>query len=174
MVEMTSELTYICTMEEDLIVSNNLTKEEKYQEIYPQIFALIQGEEDLIASLANIMSALKYSFGWLWVGVYFVKGKELVLGPFQGPIACTRIQLGRGVSGTAWHKKEIIIVPDVNEFPDHIICNTSSKSEIVLPILNKNDEVALILDVDSNKLNDFDEVDKTYLSKIVQLIEHLL
>lgn len=161
-------------MAEELIISSNLSKEEKYKELYPQIFALIQGEDDLIASLANIMSALKYGFGWLWVGVYFVKGKELVLGPFQGPIACTRIQLGRGVSGTAWHKEEIIIVPDVNEFPDHIICNAASKSEIVLPILNKNGEVALILDVDSDKLSDFDEIDKKYLSKIVQIIEHLL
>ncbi len=165
---------YICIMAEELIITSNLSKEEKYREIYPQIFALIQGEDDLIASLANIMSALKYSFSWLWVGVYFVKGRELVLGPFQGPIACTRIQLGRGVSGTAWHKKEIIIVPDVNEFPDHIICNAASKSEIVLPVLNKNKEVALILDIDSDKLNDFDEIDKKYLSKIVQLIEPLL
>ncbi len=161
-------------MAEELIISNNLSKEEKYKELYPQIFALIQGETDLIASLSNIMSALKYGFGWLWVGVYFVKGKELVLGPFQGPIACTRIQLGRGVSGTAWYKEEIIIVPDVNKFPDHIICNADSKSEIVLPILNKNGEVALILDVDSDQLNDFDEIDKEYLSKIVQLIEPLL
>lgn len=150
-------------MAEELIISNNLSKEEKYKEIYPQIFALIQGEDDIVASLANMMSALKYGFGWLWVGVYFVKGKELVLGPFQGPIACTRIQLGRGVSGTAWFKKEIIIVPDVNEFPDHIICNAASKSEIVLPILNKKNEVALILDIDSDKLNDFDEIDKEYL-----------
>ncbi|MBL4669175.1 MAG: GAF domain-containing protein [Flavobacteriales bacterium] len=161
-------------MAEELLITNNLTKEEKYKELYPQIFALIQGEDDLIASLANIMSALKYGFEWLWVGVYFVKGNELVLGPFQGPIACTRIQLGRGVSGTAWHKNEIIIVPDVNEFPDHIICNAASKSEIVLPILNKDGNVALILDVDSDKLNDFDEVDEKYLSKIVQIIEPLL
>jgi len=161
-------------MAEELIISNNISKEEKYKELYPQIFALIQGENDLIASLSNIMSALKYGFDWLWVGVYFVKGNELVLGPFQGPIACTRIQLGRGVSGTAWYKNEIIIVPDVDKFPDHIICNSASKSEIVLPILNKNGEVALILDVDSDKLNDFDEIDKEYLSKIVQLIEPLL
>lgn len=161
-------------MAEELIVSSNLSKEEKYKEIYPQIFALIQGENDLIASLANIMSALKYSFDWLWVGVYFVKGNELVLGPFQGPVACTRIQLGRGVSGTAWFKNEIIIVPNVDDFPDHIICNAASKSEIVLPILNKNGEVALILDVDSDQLNDFDEIDKKYLSKIVEIIEPLL
>ena len=161
-------------MAEELIITNNISKEEKYQELYPQIFALIQGENDLIASLSNIMSALKYGFDWLWVGVYFVKGNELVLGPFQGPIACTRIQLGRGVSGTAWYKNEIMIVPNVDEFPDHIICNAASKSEIVLPILNKEGEVALILDVDSDQLNDFDEIDKKYLSKIVQIIEPLL
>ncbi|MDG1476260.1 MAG: GAF domain-containing protein [Vicingaceae bacterium] len=161
-------------MAEELIVSNNLSKEEKYQEIYPQISALIQGEDDLIASLANIMAALKYGFGWLWVGVYFVKEKELILGPFQGPIACTRIQLGRGVSGTSWHKKETIIVPNVDEFPDHIICNAASKSEIVIPVFNTQGEVAMILDVDSDKLDDFDEIDKTYLTKIINQIVPLL
>lgn len=161
-------------MAEELIISNNLTKEEQYQELYPQIFALIQGEDDIIASISNMMSALKYSFGWLWVGVYFVKNSELVLGPFQGPIACTRIQLGRGVSGTSWHKKETIIVPDVNKFPDHIICNAASKSEIVIPVFNTDNDVALILDVDSNKLNDFDKIDEEYLSKIINLIVPLL
>ena len=161
-------------MADELIVTTDLSKEEKYKELYPQIFALIQGEDDLIASLSNMMSALKYSFEWLWVGVYFVKNSELVLGPFQGPIACTRIQLGRGVSGTSWHKKETIIVPNVDEFPDHIICNAASKSEIVIPVFNKNGEVALILDVDSNQLNDFDEIDKKYLTQIIQLIVPLL
>ena len=161
-------------MAEELIVTNNLTKEERYKELYPQIFALNQGEDDLIASLSNMMSALKYGFGWLWVGVYFVKNSELVLGPFQGPIACTRIQLGRGVSGTAWHKKETIIVPNVDEFPDHIICNAASKSEIVIPVFNNSGEVAMILDVDSEKLNEFDEIDKKYLTQIIQLIVHLL
>jgi GAF domain-containing protein len=161
-------------MAEELIVTNNLTKEERYRELYPQIFALNQGEDDLIASLSNMMSALKYGFGWLWVGVYFVKNSELVLGPFQGPIACTRIQLGRGVSGTAWHKKETIIVANVDEFPDHIICNAASKSEIVIPVFNKGGEVAMILDVDSNKLNEFDEIDEKYLTQIIQLIVPLL
>jgi GAF domain-containing protein len=161
-------------MAEELIVSSNLTKEERYQELYPQIFALIQGEDDLIASLSNMMSALKYGFGWLWVGVYFVKNSELVLGPFQGPIACTRIQLGRGVSGTSWHNKEAIIVPNVDEFPDHIICNAASKSEIVIPVFDERDEVALILDVDSDKLNDFDEIDEKYLTQIIELITPLL
>ncbi|MFB0925537.1 MAG: GAF domain-containing protein [Vicingaceae bacterium] len=161
-------------MAEELIVTSNLNKEERYKELYPQIFALNQGESDLIASLSNMMSALKYGFGWLWVGVYFVKNTELVLGPFQGPIACTRIQLGRGVSGTAWYKKETIIVANVDEFPDHIICNAASKSEIVIPVFNKNGEVAMILDVDSNKLNDFDEIDEKYLTQIIQLIVPLL
>ncbi len=161
-------------MAEELIVTSNLTKEERYKELYPQIFALNQGEDDLIASLSNMMSALKYGFGWLWVGVYFVKNSELVLGPFQGPIACTRIQLGRGVSGTAWHKKETIVVPNVDEFPDHIICNAASKSEIVIPVFDNTGEVAMILDVDSDKLNDFDEIDKKYLTQIIQLITPLL
>jgi GAF domain-containing protein len=161
-------------MAEELIVTNNLSKEAKYQELYPQIFALIQGEDDLIASLSNMMSALKYGFGWLWVGVYFVKNSELILGPFQGPIACTRIQLGRGVSGTSWNNKETIIVPNVDEFPDHIICNAASKSEIVIPVFDAQGEVSLILDVDSDTLNDFDKIDKEYLTKIINLIAPLL
>jgi GAF domain-containing protein len=161
-------------MAEELIVTSNLTKEERYKELYPQLFALNQGEDDLIASLANMMSALKYGFDWLWVGVYFVKNSELVLGPFQGPIACTRIQLGRGVSGTSWHKKETIIVANVDEFPGHIICNAESKSEIVIPVFNKTGEVAMILDVDSDQLNDFDEIDEKYLTQIIQLIVPLL
>ena len=161
-------------MAEELIVTNNLSKEKKYQELYPQIFALIQGEDDLIASLSNMMSALKYGFGWLWVGIYFVKNSELILGPFQGPIACTRIQLGRGVSGTSWHKKETIIVSNVDEFPDHIICNAASKSEIVIPVFNAQGEVALMLDVDSDQRNDFDKIDEEYLTKIINLIAPLL
>jgi L-methionine (R)-S-oxide reductase len=161
-------------MAEELIISNQLTKAEKYEELLPQIFALVDGEPDMLANISNIMSALKYSFDWLWVGVYFVRKDELVLGPFQGPIACTRIQLGRGVSGTAWHKKETIVVADVDQFPDHIICNSASRSEIVIPIFNKSKEVALILDIDSSKLNDFDDTDNKYLSKIVHLIESFL
>jgi L-methionine (R)-S-oxide reductase len=161
-------------MAEELIISNQLTKAEKYEELLPQIFALVDGEPDMLANISNIMSALKYAFDWLWVGVYFVRKDELVLGPFQGPIACTRIQLGRGVSGTAWHKKETIVVADVDQFPDHIICNSASRSEIVIPIFNKSKEVALILDIDSSKLNDFDDTDNKYLSKIVHLIESFL
>lgn len=161
-------------MAEELIISSNTSKEQTYKELMPQIKALVAGEPNMLANISNMMSALKYTFDWLWVGVYFVIEDELVLGPFQGPIACTRIQLGRGVSGTAWHKKETILVPNVDEFPDHIICNAASKSEIVIPVFNKNKEVALILDVDSSKLNDFDEVDEKYLSEIVTLIESFL
>lgn len=160
-------------MAEELIVSAELSKEKQYQELMPQLKALVEGEPNTIANLSNIMSALKWTFNWLWVGVYFVRGDELVLGPFQGPIACTRIQLGRGVSGTAWRRKEIIVVPNVDEFPDHIICNSASKSEIVLPIMNKNNDVYMIFDADSDKLNDFDEVDKKYLSEVVELIKTL-
>jgi len=160
-------------MAEELTVSNHLSKEKKYEELIPQLKALVEGESDQIANLSNIMSALKWTFDWLWIGVYFVRGDELVLGPFQGPIACTRIQLGRGVSGTAWNKKETIIVPNVDEFPDHIICNSASKSEIVLPIMNKNGDVSMILDADSAELNDFDEVDEKYLSQVVDIIKTL-
>lgn len=161
-------------MAEELIISSNTSKEEIYKELIPQIKGLVTGETDVLANISNIMSALKYTFDWLWVGVYFVRKDELVLGPFQGPIACTRIQLGRGVSGTAWHKKETMIVPNVDEFPDHIICNAASKSEIVIPVFNKNKEVALILDIDSSKLDDFDTIDEKYLSQIVHLIESFL
>jgi GAF domain-containing protein len=161
-------------MAEELIISSNTSKEAIYKELLPQIEALVTGETDILANISNMMSALKYTFDWLWVGVYFVRKDELVLGPFQGPIACTRIQLGRGVSGTAWNNKETIIVPNVDEFPDHIICNAASKSEIVIPVFNKNKEVALILDIDSAKLNDFDEIDEKYLSQVVHLIESFL
>lgn len=157
-------------MAEELIVNESQTKAQKYENLIPQIKGLVTGESDVIANLSNIMSALKWTFDWLWIGVYFVRGDELVLGPFQGPIACTRIQLGRGVSGTAWNKKEVIIVPNVDEFPDHIICNSASKSEIVLPIMNKNGDVYMILDADSDQFNDFDEVDKKYLLEIIEII----
>jgi L-methionine (R)-S-oxide reductase len=157
-------------MAEELIINKQLSKKEKYIALLPQIDALILGEDDLIANLSNIMAALKSSFNWLWVGVYLVKNKELVLGPFQGPIACTRIQLGKGVCGTAWQQKESLIVPNVDEFPGHIACSSDSKSEIVIPVFNKVNEVALILDVDSEHLNQFDKIDEEYLSKIINLI----
>ena len=160
-------------MAEELILSDKLSKEEKYQQLIPQIKALVEGENNEIANLCNIMAALKWTFNWLWVGIYTVRRDELVLGPFQGPIACTRIQLGRGVSGIAWHKKEVIIVPNVDEFPDHIICNSASKSEIVLPIMNRNGDVSMILDADSEKLNEFDEIDEKYLSEIIEIIKTL-
>ncbi|MDF1673720.1 MAG: GAF domain-containing protein [Vicingaceae bacterium] len=160
-------------MAEELILSDNLSKEEKYQQLIPQIKALVEGENNEIANLCNIMAALKHTFNWLWIGVYTVRRDELILGPFQGPIACTRIQLGRGVSGTAWHKKEVIIVPNVDEFPDHIICNSASKSEIVLPIMNSNGDVYMILDADSENLNEFDKIDEKYLSEIIEIIKSL-
>lgn len=155
-------------MAEDLTIAAG-TKEQQYEALLPQIKGLLQGETDLIANLANITAALKEQFGWLWVGFYLVKGEELVLGPFQGPVACTRIKKGRGVCGTSWAKGEPLIVPDVEKFPGHIACSSLSKSEIVLPLFSKA-EVIGVLDVDSTELNTFDEIDKIYLQKIIALI----
>ena len=156
-------------MAEDLIIVNS-SKEEAYISITPQIKALITGEPDLIANLANITGALKEQFNWLWIGFYLVKENELVLGPFQGPVACTRIQKGRGVCGQAWQMAKTLIVPDVEKFPGHIACSSLSKSEIVIPVI-RNGMVKAILDVDSTLLNDFDETDQKHLETIVQLIE---
>lgn len=144
-------------------------KEEKYLHLVPQIKALLEGESDIIANMGNICAALKEQFDWLWVGFYLVKDEQLVLGPFQGPVACTRINKGRGVCGTAWAEKRTIIVPDVEEFPGHIACSSHSKSEIVLPLI-RNHEVWGVMDVDSLYLNDFDEVDYTFLQEIISLI----
>ena len=155
-------------MAEDLNVITG-SKEEQYQSLLPQIKALIEGETDLIANLANITAALKEQFNWLWVGFYLVKNDELVLGPFQGPVACTRIKKGRGVCGSAWQNKETMIVSDVSKFPGHIACSSLSKSEIVVPLI-KDGEVFGVLDVDSMKLSDFDNVDKKYLENILTLI----
>ncbi len=155
-------------MAENLVILNG-TKEEQYKTLLPQIFALIEGEQDLIANLANITAALKEQFGWLWVGFYLVKGDELVLAPFQGPIACTRIKNGRGVCGTAWAKAQTLIVPDVEKFIGHIACSSLSKSEIVVPIIRK-EKVIGVLDVDSDMFNCFDEIDSTYLEKIISAI----
>jgi L-methionine (R)-S-oxide reductase len=152
-------------MAEDLSIIQG-TKQEQYEALLPQIKALIQGEPDLIANLANICGALKEQFGWLWVGFYLVKNDELVLAPFQGPVACTRIKKGKGVCGTAWQQSKTLIVPDVEKFPGHIACSSLSKSEIVIPIII-NGEVKGVLDVDSISLNDFDETDKKYLEEIV-------
>ena len=145
-------------------------KTEQYQNLIPQIKSLLFGEPDLIANLANITAAVKEQFGWFWVGFYIVKEDELVLGPFQGPVACTRIKKGRGVCGSSWDKAATLIVPDVEKFPGHIACSSLSKSEIVLPLL-KNGIVWGVLDVDSELLNQFDEIDQFYLEQIIALIE---
>lgn len=152
-------------MAEDLIKTEG-NKAEIYTSLKAQIFALINGEPDLVANLANITAALKEQFGWLWVGFYLVKDDELVLAPFQGPIACTRIKKGKGVCGSAWEKAETLIVPDVEKFAGHIACSSLSKSEIVLPIVRSNVVVG-VLDVDSEMLNHFDEVDAKYLEEII-------
>lgn len=157
-------------MAEDLNILQSADKAALYQSILPQIEALITGEDDLVANLANICAALKEQFNWFWVGFYLVKNSELVLGPFQGPVACTRIALGKGVCGTAWQKAETLIVPDVEAFPGHIACSSLSKSEIVIPLFN-NDSVIGVLDVDSEHLDYFDEVDKQYLKQLIKLIK---
>jgi GAF domain-containing protein len=145
------------------------SKEEQYEALLPQIKALVEGETDLIANLANITGAIKEQFNFLWIGFYLIKDNELVLGPFQGPIACTRIQKGRGVCGTAWAEEKIIIVPDVEKFPGHIACSSLSKSEIVLPV-SKNGVVYGVLDIDSTTLDTFDEIDARFLKQIVEFI----
>lgn len=155
-------------MAEDLQIING-TREDQYQSLIPQIKALLEGETDQIANLANVCAALKEQFNFFWIGFYLVKDNELVLGPFQGPVACTRITLGRGVCGTAWQQKKTVIVPNVDEFPGHIACNSQSKSEIVIPLF-KNNEVVGVLDIDSSKLNDFDAMDKKYLELMVDLL----
>lgn len=152
-------------MSDDLLIAQG-TKEEQYQTLLPQIKALIDGEPDLIANLANICGALKEQFGWLWIGFYLVKHEELVLGPFQGPVACTRISKGRGVCGAAWQQAQTLIVPDVEKFPGHIACSSLSKSEIVIPII-RNNKVMGVLDLDSVSLNEFDETDMKYLEEII-------
>jgi L-methionine (R)-S-oxide reductase len=146
------------------------TKEEKYKSVLPQIKALIDGETDMIANLANVCAVLKFGFNFFWVGFYLVKDNQLVLGPFQGPIACTRINLGKGVCGTAWKNNEIIIVDDVEKFPGHIACSSLTKSEIVLPLYNSNNEIIGVLDVDSEHYATFDEVDQLYLGRIIGLL----
>lgn len=156
-------------MAEDLSIIKTDNKEEQYLSLIPQINALLQGETDLIANLANVCAALKEQFNWFWVGFYLVKADELVLGPFQGPVACTRIQKGRGVCGTAWLKAETIVVPNVDEFPGHIACASASKSEIVLPLYQGKNIIG-VLDVDSEHLNHFDAVDAKYLQQIIQFL----
>ncbi len=156
-------------MSEELRVTAT-TKAEKYKQLLPQVKALVEGEKDVTANLANICAALKYTMDFFWVGFYIVKDNELVLGPFQGPVACTRIQKGKGVCGTAWQEKKTIIVEDVDKFPGHIACSSLSKSEIVVPLFSENGEVAGVLDVDSEHLDSFDNTDELNLKKIIELI----
>ncbi|TMI97027.1 MAG: GAF domain-containing protein [Bacteroidetes bacterium] len=155
-------------MAEDLLITKG-TKQEQYESLLPQIKALLEGEPDLIANLANITGALKEQFNWLWVGFYLVKNDELVLGPFQGPVACTRIKKGKGVCGTSWAKAQTLIVPDVEKFPGHIACSSLSRSEIVVPII-RNNKVIGVLDVDSIEQDQFDNIDQDYLEQIIELI----
>lgn len=159
-------------MAEELIISTSADKKERYTTLIPQIEALVADETDFIANLSNIAAALKQSMNFFWVGFYLVKDNQLVLGPFQGPIACTRINFGKGVCGASWKEKKTILVPNVDEFPGHIACSSASKSEIVLPAF-KQGEVALVLDVDSDQLNDFDETDHIELEKVMRIIEKL-
>ena len=156
-------------MAEDLIIATG-NKEEKYQQLLPQIQALVDGEQNLIANLANVAAALKQQFDFWWVGFYLIEGDELVLGPFQGPIACTRIRKGKGVCGTSWEKNETIIVPDEDAIPGNIACSSQSKSEIVVPFQLKN-KLAGVLDVDSEQYNSFDEIDAKYLKEIIAFIQ---
>jgi len=155
-------------MAEDLKI-NTGSKEEQYTELIPQIKGLLEGETDLVANLANISAALKEQFGWFWVGFYLVKNDELVLGPFQGPVACTRIKKGRGVCGSSWAQERTLIVADVEKFPGHIACSSLSKSEIVVPLFHDGTVVG-VLDVDADELDQFNETDQHYLEQIVKLI----
>ena len=161
-------------MAEELIIPNSADRATIYNYLFPQINALVENESDLVANLANISAALKAAFGFFWVGFYLVKEGQLVLGPFQGPIACTRIPFQKGVCGACYTKKETIIVPDVEQFPGHIACSSASKSEIVLPVFHRNGTVAMVLDVDSDQLNDFSEIDSDGLKKIIGLVERKL
>lgn len=145
-------------------------KKAKYSLVYKQVEAIVEGEEDYIANMSNVAALLHDTFGFWWIGFYIVRGERLVLGPFQGPVACSRIPFGRGVCGTAWQRKESIVVPDVEQFPGHIACSSLSRSEIVVPIF-RNEEVVAVLDIDSKKLNAFDDIDRESLEKIMGLIQ---
>lgn len=159
-----------CMAESLSMVSGS--KSEVYTSLFPQIKALVTGETDLVANLANCAAALKETFGHLWVGFYLVKNNELVLGPFQGPIACTRIQIGKGVCGTAWEKAETIVVPNVDEFPGHIACSSLSKSEIVVPII-KDNQVICVLDIDSEQTGTFDDIDAHHLNNLCEWLANI-
>ena len=160
-------------MAEELILSKSADKKERYRTLLPQLESLVENENDLIANLSNIAAALRQTMDFFWVGFYLVKDSQLVLGPFQGPVACTRIDFGKGVCGTAWKEKRAIIVPDVDAFPGHIACSSASRSEMVLPAF-KHDEVVLVLDVDSDKINDFDIEDQMALGRVMNMIERIL
>ncbi len=155
-------------MSEQLIIKGN-SKKELYENLLPQIQSIVEGESDIIANMANISACLKDTFSFWWVGFYRVVGEELVLGPFQGPLACTRIRKGKGVCGAAWQDGKTVVVKNVDEFPGHIACSSLSKSEIVVPVVKENDVVA-VLDIDSERLANFDEIDRFFLEKIVDLL----
>lgn len=155
-------------MAEEFIVSGE-TREQKYAALLPQLQALLDGEKDTIANMGNVCAALKTTFNFLWVGFYLVRGEELVLGPFQGPVACTRIGKGKGVCGASWQQAATVVVPDVDQFPGHIACSSLSRSEIVVPLLDASGCVTGVLDVDSEALSDFDAVDARYLEQVVAL-----
>jgi L-methionine (R)-S-oxide reductase len=161
-------------MAESIFIPENASKAQIYESILPQIEALTSNESDLIANLANIAAVLKEAFGFFWVGFYLKKGQELVLGPFQGPLACTRIAFDKGVCGHCYTTKQTVLVPDVEAFPGHIACSSASKSEIVVPAFDQNQEVFLVLDVDSDQIDDFSEIDKIGLEKLMGIIEKLI
>jgi len=160
-------------MAEQILLPSDADRETRYRLLLPQIEALITGESDEVANLSNIIAALRQAFGFFWVGVYMVRGDQLVLGPFQGPVACTRIGLGKGVCGTAWQKGETILVPDVEQFPGHIACSSDSRSEVVVPGF-RDGKVALVLDVDSDKLADFGDADVRGLESVMRIIERVI
>lgn len=157
-------------MAEEISIPRGLSKEDTYHELYKQCSVLLEGESDLIANMANLCAVLKTGFEFLWVGFYVVKNQALVLGPFQGPVACSRIPFGKGVCGAAWQQQQTIIVPDVELFPGHIACSSKSKSEIVVPVFNAQKEVIAVLDVDSETIDDFDQVDALWLQKYLLLL----
>ncbi|QMW02759.1 GAF domain-containing protein [Spirosoma foliorum] len=157
-------------MAETLHIPQTTNRQAIYESLIPQIAALVEGEPDLVANLANIAAALKEAFGFFWVGFYLKKENQLVLGPFQGPIACTRITFGKGVCGAAYTRQETILVPDVEQFPGHIACSSASQSEVVVPVFDRDGNVSMVLDVDSDQLDDFSEVDVNGLEQIAKLI----
>jgi len=161
-------------MSEELFIESGAGKKETYESLIPQLAALMEGEPDLTANLANLSAALHEAFGWWWVGFYLVKNNELVLAPFQGPIACTRIAFGKGVCGTAWKEGKSLLIPDVNAFKGHIACSSNSVAEIVVPVFDKHQQIAGVLDVDSERYDILDETDVFFLERIAQLIMPLL